>query len=83
MDLHTPQGNQVSQQATGALVQGPPSGKQRGEPYDIGRYYYGTLTLWKVLNALTSGKTKTELYLTDVLWPFNKVQKRWTKEAGT
>lgn len=39
MDLHTPQGNQVSQQATGALVQGPPSGKQRGEPYDIGRYY--------------------------------------------
>ena len=39
MDLHTPQGNQVSQQATGALVQGPPSGKQRGESYDIGRYY--------------------------------------------
>ena len=39
MDLHTPQGNQVNQQATGALVQGPPSGKQRGESCDIGRYY--------------------------------------------
>lgn len=39
MDLHTPQGNQVNQQATGALVQGPPSGKQRRGPYDMGRYY--------------------------------------------
>ena len=39
MDLHTPQGNQVqvNQPATGALVQGPPSGKQRREPYDMGR----------------------------------------------
>ena len=39
MDLHTPQGSQVNQQATGALVQGPPSGKQRRGPYDMGRYY--------------------------------------------
>ena len=39
MDLHTPQGNQANQPATGALVQGPPSGKQRGESYYIGRYY--------------------------------------------
>ena len=39
MDLHTPQGNQVNQQATGALVQGPPSGKQRRGPYDMGRYF--------------------------------------------
>lgn len=40
MDLHTPQGNQVNQQATGlgALVQGPPSGKQRRKPYDMGRW---------------------------------------------
>lgn len=39
MDLHAPQGNQVNQQATGALVQGPPSGKQKREPYDMRRYY--------------------------------------------
>ena len=37
MDLHTPQGSQVNHQATGALVQGPPSGKQRRGPYDMGR----------------------------------------------